>query len=71
MIIFSAVYGVGLNTFDYDTPGRSVSFAIHDAAQSGDEGREGMSMPEFLDCGQRHNVFEDMTGGFTYCKRAA
>lgn len=30
-----------------------------------------MFMPEFLDYRQRNNVLEDMTGGFTYRKRAA
>lgn len=28
-IIFSAVYGVILNTFDYENPDKIVSFAIH------------------------------------------
>ncbi len=63
-IIFSAVYGVILNTFAYDNPDQVVSFAIHDATQSGEEGREAMSMPEFLDFRQRNNVLADMTGGF-------
>ena len=63
-IIFSAVYGVILNTFGYDNPDQIVSFAIHDATQSGEEGREAMSMPEFLDFRQRNNVLADMTGGF-------
>ena len=63
-IIFSAVYGVILNTFGYDNPDKIVSFAIHDASQSGEEGREAMSMPEFLDFRRRNNVLTDMTGGF-------
>ncbi len=63
-IIFSAVYGVIFNTFGYENPDKIVSFAIHDLSQSGEDGREAMSMPEFLDYRQRNNVLEDMTGGF-------
>ncbi|HUJ32042.1 MAG TPA: ABC transporter permease [Candidatus Acidoferrum sp.] len=63
-VIFSAIHGVILNTFGYDKPSQIVSFAIHDSSRSGEDGREGMSLPEFLDYRDRNNVFQDMTGGF-------
>lgn len=63
-VIFSAIYGVIINTFGYEHPDQIVSFAIHPASQSGVEGREGMSLPEFLDYREQNHVLQDMTGGF-------
>lgn len=63
-VIFSAVYGVILDTFPYKNSGRLVSFSFHDATQAGEYGREFLSIPEFLDFRQQNHVFEDMSGGF-------
>lgn len=63
-VIFSAVYGVILNTFAYQDAGKITSFAIHDVTQSGANGRESLSLPEFLDYREQNHVFEDLTGGF-------
>lgn len=63
-VVFSALYGVILNTFPYKDSDRIVSFAIHDTTQGGEFGREYLSLPEFLDYREQNHVFEDMNGGF-------
>lgn len=63
-VIFSAIYGVILNTFPYKDSNRLVSFAVHDTTQGGEYGREYLSIMEFLDYRNQNHVFEDMNGGF-------
>lgn len=63
-VIFSALYGVVLNTFGYDKPSQIVSFAIHDVTHSGPGGREYLTLPEFFDYRERNHVFQDITGGY-------
>ena len=63
-VIFSAIYGVILNTFPFRDSERVTSFAIHDVTQPGGEGREFLSLPEFLDFREQNHVFEDISGEF-------
>jgi len=62
-VIFSAIYGVILNTFPFRASERVTSFAIHDATQPSDP-REALSLPEFLDFREKNHVFEDISGEF-------
>jgi len=62
-VIFSAVYGVVIDTFPYAHFERMVSFSIDPIGQAAGNGREGLSIPEFLDYRQNNSVFSDMEGG--------
>lgn len=62
-IIFSAVYGVLIDTFPYAHYDRMVSFSIDPIGQPAGAGREMLSIPEFLDYREDTNVFVDMEGG--------
>lgn len=61
-VIFSAVYGVLIDTFPYAHFDRMVSFSMDGPGQQG-FGREVLTIPEFLDFRDQNNVFEDMEGG--------
>ncbi|HKS81999.1 MAG TPA: ABC transporter permease [Candidatus Acidoferrales bacterium] len=62
-VIFSAVYGVVLDTFPYAHYDRMVSFSIDPIGQASGNGREMLSIPEFLDYREQNHVFVDMEGG--------
>jgi putative ABC transport system permease protein len=63
-VIFSAIYGVVIDTFPYVHFDRMVSFSIDPIkGQSSGFGREYLSIPEFLDYRKDNNVFSDMEGG--------
>ena len=62
-VIFSAVYGVVLDTFPYAHYDRMVSFSIDPIGQPSGNGREMLSIPEFLDFREENHVFVDMQGG--------
>ncbi|HKV25741.1 MAG TPA: ABC transporter permease [Candidatus Acidoferrum sp.] len=62
-VLFSAVYGVVIDTFPYAHYDRMVSFSIDPVGQPSGNGREMLSIPEFLDYRKDNNVFEDMEGG--------
>jgi predicted permease len=61
-VIFSAVYGVLIDTFPYAHYDRMVSFSMDEPGQPG-LGREMMSIPELLDFRDQNHVFQDMEGG--------
>lgn len=61
-VIFSAVYGVLIDTFPYAHFDRMVSFSMDGPGQQG-FGREVLTIPEFLDFRDQNNVFQDMEGG--------
>jgi putative ABC transport system permease protein len=60
-VIFSAVYGVLIDTFPYAHFDRMVSFSIDEPGQPG--GREMLTIPEFLDFRGQNHVFVDMNAG--------
>ena len=62
-VIFSAVYGVVIDTFPYAHYDRMVSFSIDPIGNAAGNGREMLSLPEFLDYRQNNSVFSDMEGG--------
>ena len=62
-VIFSAVYGVVLDTFPYAHYDRMVSFSIDPIGQASGNGREMLSIPEFLDFREQNHVFVEMAGG--------
>jgi putative ABC transport system permease protein len=62
-VIFSAVYGVVLDTFPYAHYDRMVSFSIDSIGQASGNNRELLSIPEFLDFREQNHVFVDMEGG--------
>lgn len=62
-VIFSAVYGVVLDTFPYAHYDRMVSFSIDSIGQASGNSRELLSIPEFLDFREQNHVFVDMEGG--------
>jgi|SRR5438105_9328926 len=61
-VIFSAVYGVLIDTFPYAHYDRMVSFSMDEPGQQG-LGRETMTIPELLDFRDQNHVFADMEGG--------
>ena len=61
-IIFSAVYGVLIDTFPYAHFDRMVSFSF-DSPKDRGFGREFLTIPELLDFRDQNNVFQDMEGG--------
>src|SRR5215469_13828242 len=61
-VIFSAVYGVLIDTFPYAHYDRMVSFSIDEPGQRG-LGRELLPIPALLDFRDQNQVFEDMAGG--------
>lgn len=63
-VIFSAVYGVILNTFPFRDPDQVTSFGIQDLKNPGNYRREGMSIPEFLDYRALNHVFQDISGEY-------
>src|SRR5215469_12683368 len=60
-VIFSAVYGVLIDTFPYRHYDRMVSFSFDEPGQR--FGREDMTMPELLDFREQNHVFQDMNAG--------
>jgi putative ABC transport system permease protein len=62
-VIFSAVYGVVIDTFPYAHYDRMVSFSIDPVGAPAGNGREMLSIPEFLDYRKDNTVFVDMEGG--------
>lgn len=63
-VIFSAVYGVILNTFPFKDADQVTSFGIQDLRNPGNGRREFLSIPEFLDYRQQNHVFQDISGEY-------
>jgi putative ABC transport system permease protein len=63
-IIFSAIYGVLINTFPYQDARHLINFKIHEASFIPGSGRSFYTIPEFLDFREQNHVFTDMNGGF-------
>jgi putative ABC transport system permease protein len=63
-IIFSAIYGVLINTFPYKDAHHLINFEIHGAADAGRVGRNAYTIPDFLDFREQNHVFTDMNAGF-------
>jgi len=63
-IIFSAIYGVLINTFPYQDAHHLVNFEIHSPADSGSVGRNAYTIAEFLDYREQNLVFTDVNAGF-------
>ncbi|MFZ0661170.1 MAG: ABC transporter permease [Acidobacteriaceae bacterium] len=66
-VIFSAIYGVILNTFPFKNPGQVTSFGIQDLSNPSSFRREFLSMPEFLAFRSQSHAFSDVSaeyGGF-------
>ncbi len=61
-VIFSAVDGILLEPFPYKDASRLASFYIHDVTHPNENGRNGFSMPEFMDFRERSRAFDDMMG---------
>ncbi|MDE3136339.1 MAG: ABC transporter permease, partial [Acidobacteriota bacterium] len=63
-VIFSALYGVLLNTFPFPHPNRVISFGVLDLDHPKIGDRESLSFPEFLYFREHNSVFEDMSGEY-------
>ncbi len=63
-VIFSAVYGVTLNTFPFKDADRVTSFGIQDVSRPGSGDRESLSFQEFLYFRDHNHVFDDINGEF-------
>ena len=63
-VIFSAIYGVILNTFPFRDADQVTSFGIQDLANPGNSRREGLSLPEFLDYREQTRAFSDISGEY-------
>jgi predicted permease len=63
-IIFSAIYGVLINTFPYRDARHLINFGIHEAGDVPGSGRNFYTIPEFLDFRDQNHVFTDMNAGF-------
>ncbi|MGH9736729.1 MAG: ADOP family duplicated permease [Candidatus Acidiferrales bacterium] len=62
-LIFSAVYGVILNTFPFRDAAQVTSFDIQDLARPTNY-REGLSVPEFLYFREHSQAFQDFSGEY-------
>lgn len=63
-VIFSAVYGVILNTFPFRDADQVTSFGIQDLKNPSNGRREILSMLEFLDYRALNHVFQDISGEY-------
>ena len=63
-VIFSAVYGVILNTFPFRDADQVTSFGIQDLSNPGNGRRESLSLPEFLDYREQSHAFADISGEY-------
>jgi putative ABC transport system permease protein len=63
-VIFSAIYGVILNTFPFRDADQVTSFGIQDLTNPGSFRREFLSMPEFFDYREQTHAFSDISGEF-------
>lgn len=63
-VIFSAIYGVVLNTFPFRDADQVTSFGIEDLVSPGNGRREFLSMPEFFDYREQTHAFSDISGEF-------
>ncbi len=63
-VIFSAIYGVILNTFPITNADQVTSFAIQDVSHPENGGRESLSFREFLYFRDHNHVFDDISGEF-------
>ena len=63
-VIFSAVYGVILNTFPFRDADQVTSFGIQDLKNPHNGRREFLSMSEFLDYRALNHVFQDISGEY-------
>ena len=63
-IIFSAIYGVLINTFPYQDANHLINFKIHEAGFIPGSGRSYYTIPEFLDFREQNHVFTDVNAGF-------
>ena len=61
-VIFSLIDNALLHPFPYKDAEHISIFRIHDLDESGQFGRLGLSIPEFLDYREQNHVFADMTG---------
>jgi predicted permease len=62
-VVFSALYGVLLNTFPFKDADQVTSFAIVDQSHSGSY-REFLTLPEFLYFREHNHVFQDFSGEY-------
>jgi putative ABC transport system permease protein len=62
--IFSAIYGVILNTFPFRDAGQVTSFGIQDLDHPNSGDRESLSFEEFLYFRDHNHVFQDLSGEF-------
>jgi putative ABC transport system permease protein len=65
-MIFSAIYGVILNTFPYKDSDRLARFAITDPAKPGNPVNDYLPLPEFLNVRELNRVFDDVIGTSTF-----
>jgi putative ABC transport system permease protein len=63
-VIFSAIYGVILNTFPFKDANEVTSFGIHDLSRPNSGEREFLSFKEFLYFREHNHVFDDLSGEF-------
>jgi len=63
-VIFSAIYGVILNTFAFQDADQVTSFGIQDLRNPGNGRRENLSISEFLDYRQLNHAFQDISGEY-------
>jgi len=63
-VVFSAIYGVILNTFPFRDADQVTSFGIEDLKNPGNGHREFLSMAEFFDYREQTHVFSDISGEF-------
>jgi hypothetical protein len=63
-VIFSAIYGVILNTFPFRDADQVTSFGIQDLTNPGNGRRESLSLPEFLDYREQSHAFADISGEY-------
>jgi putative ABC transport system permease protein len=63
-VIFSAIYGVILNTFPFQNADQVTSFGIQDLDHPNQGRRESLSIPEFLDYREQVHAFSDISGEY-------
>ena len=61
-LVFSLVYNLLFQPFPYRSFQRSTVVRIHDMSETGNDGRDLFSIPEFLAFRERNHAFEDVVG---------
>jgi putative ABC transport system permease protein len=61
-VVFAVIYGLLISPFPFPHSEELTAFYIHNIARPKDNGRIGLSVPEFTDYREQNHVFKDIMG---------